>query len=431
LTLFYRVIVGVLRLASPLLSVGDSKLARGMAGRRRAHEVVATWGQALRDPNRPVAWFHAPSVGEGLQAKAVIDALLARAPETQIVFTFFSPSAEALARSIGADVATYLPWDLRSSIAEVLDAIQPDVVVFTKTEVWPVLVSEARARGIPVGIVGATVPEGAGRMRWPARAFLRSTWAALDFASANSDEDRVRLEALGVSPEVLHVLGDPGIDSAATRFESCDLSVAWMAPFRADARPTVVAGSSWPDDERRLLPALGTAREATPDLRVIIAPHEPTPTCVSALRRALERDAWNVRTLSEVESAGSAVGAEAVIVDRVGMLAHLYGLADISYVGGGFHDAGLHSVLEPAAAGTPMVFGPHHQNARAAGDLLECGGARIASNVGELTEVFRTWLRGESARVRSGRSAAGYIEHHRGAAERCAHLLDPLIITDP
>ena len=180
-----------------------------------------------------------------------------------------------------------------------------------------------------------------------------------------------------------------------------------------------------------LLPALGTAREDTADLRVIIAPHEPTLTHVSALRHALERESWSVLTLSEVESGGSAEGADAVIVDRVGVLAQLYGLADISYVGGGFHDAGLHSVLEPAAAGTPVVFGPGHQNARAAGDLVDCGGARIASNAGELTEVFRTWLRNESDRVRSGRSAAGYIEHHRGAAERCARLLDPLITPDP
>ena len=124
MSLLYRFAWGVVRLAAPLLSIGDSKVARGLAGRRGAHDLLALWGETIRDRHRPVIWFHAPSVGEGLQAQAVIAELRAERPDLQVVFTFFSPSAEDLARSMEVDVAAYLPWDLKRPMNRVLDALE-------------------------------------------------------------------------------------------------------------------------------------------------------------------------------------------------------------------------------------------------------------------------------------------------------------------
>ena len=430
-TLPYRLAIGALRLASPLLSAGESKLARGVAGRRRAHELLASWGGTLRDPDRPVVWMHAPSVGEGLQAKAVAEALLRLRPEAQLVYTFFSPSAETLAERMPAGVATYLPWDLRGPTSRVLDAVRPDALVFTKTEVWPVLTAEADARGIPVAIVGATVPEGARRMRWPARSLLRSTWATLRLACANSEADAERLGELGVSADAMRVTGDPGIDSAASRFGAADRDAPYLRPLLDTPRPTVVAGSTWPSDEAVLLPALQSIRASLPDVRAVVAPHEPSPGHVEPLLRAFRDGGWSVATLGEMERAGSAAGMDAVVVDRVGVLAHLYAAATASFVGGGFHDAGLHSVLEPAAAASPIVFGPRHGNARAAGELVSLGGAKIAKDAGELARVLLGWLRDEAERKGTGDRAAGYIEGHRGAAERTAAHLVGLIESEP
>ena len=371
-------------------------------------------------------WLHAPSVGEGLQARAVKEAWLLRHPDTQVLFTFFSPSAEGFAGDFGADVTEYLPWDLRGPLARVLDAVEPDAVVFTKTEVWPVLVAEAARRGVPVAMVGATVPEGSGRARWPATALLKPTWETLDLACAISEEDGRRLQALGVSPERVRVTGDPGIDSAARRFQASPRRAPWLTPFRDAPRPTVVAGSTWSSDEAVLLPALDRVRATVPRVRAVIAPHEPTPEHVAGLLGRLGEAGWEVATLGQVEGRG-ALRADAVVVDRVGVLAHLYGIASVSYVGGGFHDEGLHSVLEPAAAGSPVLFGPRHRNARAAADLLEVGGAKVASDPSGLAGVLLDWLEDEAARSRVGEAAAGYIEGHRGAAERSAAHLDEII----
>lgn len=421
--MLYRAAVGGVRLAAPLLSRGSSKLSRGLAGRRHAHDLLEAWGIGLRDPDRPVVWFHAPSVGEGLQAEAVMTALRLSSPDVQLVYTFFSPSAEEMARRLDVDVATYLPWDLRRVMARVLEAVRPDAIVFTKTEVWPTLVDSAHERRIPVAIVGASVPDGAGRMKGPAKRFLAPTWQKVSVACANSDEDGRRLVELGVPPGVVQVTGDPGVDSAVTRYESLDPDAGWLIPFRASDAPTLVAGSTWPSDDAVLLPAMLRVRAATPGVRLVIAPHEPTPECVRRLRSALDADGWNPTTLDEVEEAGSVGTHQAVIVDRVGVLATLYSVADVSYVGGGFHDHGLHSVLEPAAAACPLVFGPLHDNARAAADLLAADGAKIALNSSELGGILSDLFDAPADRDRIGGNARDYVDVHRGAAVRCADRL--------
>lgn len=424
--LLYRLAQGTLRTLTPVLSGSSSKLSRGLRGRRNAHEVLAAWGRRSRRAEAPLAWLHAPSVGEGLQARAVLEALRKRTPGVQSVFTHFSPSAEGLAARMPADMAAYLPWDLVGPSRTVLDALRPDVLAFTKTEVWPVLVDEAVARRIPVALVAATVPPDAGRLSPAARAFLGPTWRRLSLAAAIADEDAARLEELGVPAEALVVTGDPGIDSAAQRARAADPAEPWLAPFHADPRPTVVAGSTWPPDEAVLLPALDRVRGEVAEVRLVVAPHEPGEDRVAGLLDDLGRRGWRAGTLAEAERGGVG-GLDAVVVERVGVLAHLYTVGMAAYVGGGFGDDGLHSVLEPAAAGLPVAFGPRHSNARAASDLLDAGGGAEVDGVDGLARVLLRWLTDPGARGYAAARAFGYIDAHLGAAARTAALLDEML----
>jgi 3-deoxy-D-manno-octulosonic-acid transferase len=366
-------------------------------------------------------------VGEGLAAQAVLRALRARRPETQAAFTHFSPSAEAFAASMGADVAAYLPWDVAEAVRQALDGLRPDLLIFTKTEVWPVLVAEAAARAIPVALVAGVVPPGAGRARWPARALLRSTWERLALGCAVTEADAERLVRLGVPEAAVHVTGDPSIDSASGRAEEADPTAPYLAPFHEEPRPTVVAGSTWPEDEAVLIPALAEVREAVPDVRVIIAPHEPDAETVGGLLSRLQGLGWKSRPLSAVESRGSPGDAAAVVVDRVGVLAHMYTVGQVAYVGGGFGTSGLHSVLEPAAARVPVTFGPRHERAPAAAGLMAAGGARSIRDAGSLAAILAEWLRDATAQQDAGARAFAYIDFHSGAADRTAALLDPLL----
>ncbi|MEX2466234.1 MAG: glycosyltransferase N-terminal domain-containing protein [Gemmatimonadota bacterium] len=426
-SLAYRLAVAAARAASPVLAWSDSKLGRGMAGRRDAHGVLRAWAEARRDPERPLACFHAPSVGEGLQARAVMRALRAIHPDLQVAYTYFSPSAEPLGDRFGADVSGYLPWDQGRLVGPVLDALAPDLFVFTKTEVWPVVVEQARERGVPVALVAATVPPDAGRLKWPARPLMRGTWGRMSAALACSEEDAGRLAALGVPEALIEVTGDPAIDSAAERASAVDLDAAYLAPFRADPKPTVIAGSTWPSDDDVLIPALSAVRAIIPDLRVILAPHEPSGDGVGALIGSFLERGWHPSTLAHIEEDGAVGDVNAIIVERVGVLAQLYALGTVAYVGGGFHDEGLHSVLEPAAAGVPVLFGPRHRNARAAGDLVDEGGAVVVHDGDTAANVLAHWLEAADTRKYAAGQALGYIASHRGAADRTARALASLM----
>src|SRR5471032_2855498 len=145
------------RAAATIAPERNGKIGASLSARRGIRARFAAWGARGRDASRPLVWLHAPSVGEGLQARPVIALLRARRPDVQIAYTFFSPSAEKFARNIGADFCDYLPFDTRGDADAVLDALRPAALVFSKLDVWPVLAERASARGVSLGLISATL----------------------------------------------------------------------------------------------------------------------------------------------------------------------------------------------------------------------------------------------------------------------------------
>jgi len=369
-------------------------------------------------------------VGEGLQARAVLEAMHADGSRFQSVLTHFSASAEELAGRMGVDVRDYLPWDVRSELRKVLVALRPSLIAFTRTEVWPGLSAEAAAAGIPTALIAATLPEESSRLHPMARRFLRPTFATLARVLAISEEDGARFLRLGVAPDRIEVTGDPGVDSAWDRVTAADPNEPYLRPFHSDPRPTLVAGSTWGGDESVLVPALAAVRTHFPKLRAILAPHEPDESHLGALENRLREAGLHSTRLAEVERKGSAEGIDVVVVDRVGVLAALYSVGSIAYVGGGFGTDGLHSVLEPAAAGLPTLFGPRHKGSRGATDLLAVGAAAAVGNARELTDNSERWLSAPELRHEASSRARAYMEAHRGASRRTAGALAALFPGD-
>ncbi len=172
-----------------------------------------------------------------------------------------------------------------------------------------------------------------------------------------------------------------------------------------------------------MLEAWSSLHEQHPEIRLIIAPHEPTPAQLEPIER------WANRTELRCARLGSGEAAEAdvVVVDRVGVLGDLYAIADIAYVGGGFHAAGLHSVLEPAAFGTPVIFGPRHANSREAGLLLAAGAATRVSDAPSLEVALGHWIEESAARRSAGDAARDVVRAGLGAAERSYELVASLM----
>ena len=427
--LLYRLSVQVISRTAPLIARFDKKLARGLDGRRGLKDRLAAWAATQRDSKRPLVWMHAPSVGEGLQAKPVLETLRAEHPDWQLAFTFFSPSAERLAKNLPVDVADYLPLDRAGDVAAVLDALQPTALVFSKLDVWPELTLAASRRGVKLGLISATVAPKSSRLRWPTRPWSEPAYRALDRVGTISEEDGERLELLGARPEAIAVTGDTRYDSVAERAERLDPTrepLSRLGRVPADTF-TIVAGSTWPSDEAVLLPAFADLLVQLPTARLLLAPHEPNPDHLAGITERLRhlKLPRPVR-LSQLEHAKS---APVIVVDRVGILADLYSLGDTAFVGGGFHRAGLHSVLEPAVFGVPMAFGPHWQMSRDAALLLDKGGAvALPSDARHpLHSQWLVWHHDPATRRNAGRAAQHMVQEGRGASERTTALVRSLV----
>ncbi|MEP7382966.1 MAG: glycosyltransferase N-terminal domain-containing protein [Gemmatimonadota bacterium] len=418
----YRAAGELASLAAFVAPPGEGKLARTLRARRHVAERFAEWGGRERDRTRPLLWMHAPSVGEGLQARPILERMRARRPDVQLAYTFFSPSAESFARGLAVDFTDYLPFDTVTGAGAALDALRPTALVFAKLDVWPLLTREAHNRGVRVGLISGTVSPGSSRQRGIASRLLHDAYATLEAVGAVSVDDGARLEALGVDPARLVVCGDTRYDQVAARAAAVDRRARLLAPLESRA-PTLVAGSTWPSDEACLLPAWTAVRRQVPDARLVIAPHEPTESHLAPI------EAWGAAHGIRVTrlSAPEAGTAPVILVDRVGVLGDLYALASVAFVGGGFHSAGLHSVLEPAAFGAPVIVGPRVMNARDAELLIEAGGATSVRDVESATAQLLQWFRDEDARSRAGASARSLVERGIGAADRSFDLVASLL----
>ncbi len=423
---------------APLAGRRNAKIRAGLAERRGLLARYRAFGAADRDRSRPLLWIHAASLGEARQAEAVLEELRRGHPGWQIAWTWFSPSASGLGGDPRADFAACLPWDRPPDVETALDALRPNALVFAKLDLWPELACRAAARGAAVGLIGGTVSPHSRRLRWPARPLIAPGYRVVRRAGAISADDAGRLVRLGIPTERMTITGDPRFDSALARA----LAVGQNDPLRryAAAGPTLVAGSTWPEDEVRLLAAYRTVRASFAEARLILVPHEPTPAHLAGVdRRCREADLPNPLRLSNRPDPET---TPLLVVDRIGPLPLFYADAAIAYVGGGFGRRGLHSVLEPAAAGVPTLFGPEWRGSPDAGALLAAEGAAA------LARPFPRWIRPDASPERrddelvvlwlallhdleqaraAGARARAFVEAGLGAAARSAVLVEQLM----
>jgi 3-deoxy-D-manno-octulosonic-acid transferase len=221
LALPYAALAGVAEALTHLPVDAEHKAWRAIRNRAGGVDRLVLWAREHRDRSRPLLWMHAPSVGEGLQARPVLERIRARHPQVQLLYTFYSPSAERFAQAMLAagtiDATEYLPFDTAANAARLLDALTPTALVFAKLDVWPQLVRTAASRGVRLGLISATLSEGSGRGGSLARALLGHAYAALDRVGAIDAADATRLTALGVHADRVTALGDTRYDQVAAR----------------------------------------------------------------------------------------------------------------------------------------------------------------------------------------------------------------------
>ena len=413
---------GVAQLARALAAVApdsDHKLLATFAARRG---VIRRYQAFDRDRARPLLWMHAPSVGEGLQARPLLERARRERPDAQLAYTWFSPSARVFAASLDVDFCDALPFDDTPDMRAAVAALAPTALVFSKLDLWPTLAREASRQGTRLGMISASLAARSSRRGGLAASVLRDAYGRLERVGAISTDDADRLVALGVPARRISVTGDTRYDQVWARAHDTGRIGALTEPLRS-GRPTLVAGSTWPADEAPLLAAWTAVASRHRDIRLVIAPHEPRAAHLAPILAWARGAGLRHATLGTAEAAD----ADVVVVDRLGVLGDLYALASLAFVGGGFHEAGLHSVLEPAAFGAPVLFGPRYTASRDAQLLLDADGALALPTAAAIGSTLESWARGDAQWRRAGEHARQVVHRGLGAVERSWALVRELL----
>lgn len=402
----------------------NAKLREAIDGRRN---IRWRWsGGAARLTARPI-WFHVSSVGEYEQARPVIGDIERRYPEIPVAVTFSSPSGLGYAtnqeRRNGAGnvgFIDYLPLDSLGNARFCLATLEPRLLVFVKFDLWPNLIWEARTRGTSTILIDATLSESSYRFKALGRRFYRAVYDGLDRILAISERDARRFLACVPDHRGISVAGDTRFDRVMERKRN---HLRSADPFEKGGRTVVLAGSTWPKDEARLLPALARLAAAEKSLLLVIAPHEPEAERVAGLTHWARSQGLETTTWKHRHSLSPASGRNQVLImDTVGVLAEAYAMADIAYIGGSF-STGVHSVIEPAVMGIPVVFGPVHRNSFEAIRLVEEGAAFAVHNAVGMCDTLSSLVRDRNARAGAGARARAYVESQCGATQRCMDVI--------
>jgi 3-deoxy-D-manno-octulosonic-acid transferase len=368
-------------------------------------------------------WIHGVSVGEAIAGQPLAKRLKERFADRLLFVSTTTTTGQHLARERMkfADGVFYFPLDWPLPVRRAFRAVRPGIVIILETEIWPNFLREARRRGVPVVFVNARISDrsltGYRRVnRWLGNFVARVLGDARAFL-AQSEEDARRIEELGAPAECIEVAGNLKYDlapPAANRFSE------WLGEqIRQQERwPVAVAGSVVADEEEPVLAAFDIVQRQWRRALLVLAPRKPERFDFAA--QIIADRGWKAVRRSQLDLSGQLdEDADVLLLDSIGELAALYGLADAVFIGGSLVPAGGHNILEPAWFSKPPVFGPSMENFRdAALQFLNAGaGAQVPSGE-KLGKFWVRLIRDAAACERMGRAARKLVEQNRGATER-------------
>tara|TARA_B100000029_G_scaffold329159_1_gene321478 strand:- start:2007 stop:3341 length:1335 start_codon:yes stop_codon:yes gene_type:complete len=381
-----------------------------------------------RDDHNRLVWFHAVSVGEVLQLEPVIQSCRERWPDWTIQVTTTTHTGHELAIQRFPDCRVdWFPLDFSWSVRRAIRRIRPDLIALVELELWPNFILAAHRDGIPLALINGRISEssfrGYRRLKWLFGRLL----PCFDRLIVQNQAYAERLEALGAPPDRTHVAGSIKYDRVETR-RDCpavqDLATQLGIPHHA---PVFVAGSTQDPEERLALEAWLEARKTHPNLRLILVPRHPdrfdsvAEMVVSMGHSLLRRSQHNT-------GEPPADHHDVVLLDTIGELASCWGLADVAFVGGSLTNRGGQNMIEPAAYGAAVLFGPNTQNFQdIVEELLERGGARVVADGTALTQRLCELLDDSTTASALGEAARGLVFSRQGATATTLGILEDIL----
>ncbi len=354
-------------------------------------------------------WFHFASLGEFEQGRPILEAIRATYFDKKIVVSFFSPSGYEVRKNTPlADYVYYLPLDTEKNATEFINAIQPDMVIFTKYEYWYHYFNEVHKRNIPLYIISGIFRPKQVFFKWYG-GLHRQILSFVTRFFLQDEASKQLLQNIGITNTT--VSGDTRFDRVWANALNAR-QIPGIAEF-INGQKVFIAGSTWPQDEALLarLPAL------YPNWKFIFAPHEIGEEKINNLIGLLqEGTAIRYSQLAPENLTSQIPHLKSLVIDNIGMLSSLYAYGNIAYIGGGF-GAGIHNTLEAAAYGLPVIFGPNYHKFNEARELIALKAGFSVRDISQLKGIVGTLITDDAFYNITGKKAEDYVREHIGATQ--------------
>ena len=389
---------------------------------------------------RQVVWVHAVSVGEVLAGTRLVAELeTALGAGWVVVVSTTTATGQALAKERfggGFGRVFYYPLDFAWAVRAYLRVLRPKLLVLMESELWPRMLVECGRAGVPVAVVNARVSDRSYARAMRVRAIWGRVLRRVDLFLAQSEEDARRLVAMGARAEAVRAIGNLKYDVRAAKASR----VAELIQEAAAGRPIVVAGSTVASteqgaDSEEAQVVYGWMKGALPSgALLVLAPRHPE-RFDEAWQIAFDFPALRATDLLAGKRRENAVqrqhpdgesldSMDIILLDTIGDLASVYGIADVAYVGGSMMERGGHNPLEPAQFGVPVVMGPSYENFREiVGKMIEADGIEIVKDEVELEIAFERLLTDREKARAMGERGRRVFEQQQGATGRAVEAL--------
>jgi len=373
----------------------------------------------------PRIWVHAVSVGEVTAAAPIVSSLREMYPEACIVLSTSTETGQEMARSLITDATShiYYPLDIPIVVRRVMDRVNPDIFVSVETEIWPNFVRICSEREIKIAMVNGRISPRSFRRYRRTNFFWKRIMNMIGTIGAISAIDASRLEAMGVEPSRIHVLGNAKYDSLAARANDAlrdEIEARLEIPHETKV---FVAGSTHEGEDDVVLKIYRGLLERYPDMLMIIVPRHPERGS-AVLSLAKDAGFDDCITMTEINRGERRAGRRIIIVDVIGELFKVYSLATMVFCGGSLVPRGGQNILEPAAWGKVVLYGPSMEDFMDERERLEMAGGGITVRDGNelLSEMLKLMEDPETLRKR-GEAGREIVASNKGAARRYAEMI--------
>ncbi len=373
----------------------------------------------------PRIWIHAVSVGEVTAAAPIVASLRTHFPEACIVLSTSTETGQDMARRIvaGATSFIYYPLDIPFVVRKMITKVRPDIFILTETELWPNFIRVCKKQGVKVIMVNGRISQRSYQRYALTKFFWKDVINLIDEMGVISIIDAERLMAIGMARSRVHIMGNAKYDSLAAK-ATLPVREEMERRLNLTAMDRVfVAGSTHDGEEKIILHVYGRILETYPDFKLIIIPRHPERghTVLSLVKEAGFEDCM---TMTEIAGGRQRTGERVIVIDVIGELFKIYSLASVVFCGGSLVPKGGQNILEPAAWGRVIFYGPSMDDFKDERELFEKAGAGITVRSGEeLLAGILALVSNPDTLARRGEEGRRIVVSNMGAADRYAEMV--------